>query len=122
MNIDTCVRKLLLCTFIHLQIDLNSFKALNFYLYIYIYVFGNIVYSNTTTFQGLSLPETNGYILKSRVTDEPTNIFSNKGNVGLVAEDIAAIRIQTAFRGFKVYDIQQLWFQNIYMSRKNCNI
>lgn len=53
-----------------------------------------------------SLPETNGFILKSRSKEEQKNIINGvaKGrrvSVNLPDEDVAAIRIQTAFRGFK---------------------
>lgn len=58
--------------------------------------------------QDNSLPETNGFILKSRSKEEQKNIINGvaKGrrvSVNLPDEDVAAIRIQTAFRGFKVF-------------------
>ncbi|XP_076921591.1 protein IQ-DOMAIN 10-like [Bidens hawaiensis] len=49
--------------------------------------------------------ETSGYVLKSRVVEEPINNVNNANRhhevVGLLTEDKAATRIQTAFRGFK---------------------
>ncbi|KAK1424768.1 hypothetical protein QVD17_20106 [Tagetes erecta] len=60
--------------------------------------------SNKT--KDFSLLETNGFVFKPRLTEEPTNIVVNNANrhheaIGMLAEDIAALRIQTAFRGFK---------------------
>ncbi|KAL8228105.1 hypothetical protein R6Q57_015689 [Mikania cordata] len=52
-----------------------------------------------------SLLETNEFIVKHCLTTEPTNIVNDinqhRNGVGMLAEDIAATRIQTAFRAFK---------------------
>ncbi|KAD4982435.1 hypothetical protein E3N88_19106 [Mikania micrantha] len=52
-----------------------------------------------------SLLETNEFIVKHCLTTEPTNMVNDvnqhRNGVGMLAEDIAATRIQTAFRAFK---------------------
>ncbi|XP_071736156.1 protein IQ-DOMAIN 10-like [Rutidosis leptorrhynchoides] len=48
-----------------------------------------------------SLLETNVFSFKSCFTEEQTNNINKKVNVGSLTEDVAALRIQSAFRGFK---------------------
>ncbi|KVH97040.1 protein IQ-DOMAIN 1 [Cynara cardunculus var. scolymus] len=49
-----------------------------------------------------ALPEINRFVLKSRSLEKPTNIANAyRRAVGRLAEDTAAIQIQTAFRAFK---------------------
>ncbi|KAI3719012.1 hypothetical protein L6452_19899 [Arctium lappa] len=49
-----------------------------------------------------ALPDINRFVLKPRSLEKPTKIANgHRGAVGQLAEDIAAIRIQTAFRAFK---------------------
>ncbi|KAI7740878.1 hypothetical protein M8C21_021978 [Ambrosia artemisiifolia] len=55
--------------------------------------------SNKT--KDFSLHEKNGYILKSEPKKSVKNVKRHHEAVGMLSEDIAATRIQTAFRGFK---------------------
>ncbi|KAK9051672.1 hypothetical protein SSX86_028300 [Deinandra increscens subsp. villosa] len=60
----------------------------------------NIISSNKARKQRSN--KTNGFVLKPCFTNDPINpVNRHRGFVGLLAEDTAATRIQTAFRGFK---------------------